>query len=108
MGVLLLLTLWIFLAESTVIFKRIPLFKFNNMKRLITVGVAAVLWFVVLLMTILYKGHELVWFIWIVISLSITGFQLLFITTHVFLERGMKKRFTHNSLMKKIVLGIEQ
>lgn len=75
MGVLLLLNLIIFINENTKIFKKKPIkLNLSGVYRLITVGVALVLWAVVLCVTLLYGGKELVWYMWIVTSLCISGF----------------------------------
>lgn len=75
MGVLLLLNLIIFVNENTKIFKKKVLtVSLSGAKRLITVAIALVLWAVVCAVTILNGGKELVWLMWIVTSLCISGY----------------------------------
>jgi len=62
------------------------------------VGIAAILWVVVLFVTLLNKGKELVWLIWIVTSLCISGYQMIYIAAYVFIERNMRKRFSHDRI----------
>jgi len=60
--------------ESTKIFTKKPLIVFTGNKRLITVAITLVLWSVVLVITLVITGKEIVWFVWIITSLSISGY----------------------------------
>ncbi len=60
--------------ESTKIFTKKPMIVFAGKKRLITVAIILVFWVLVLVITLVVKGKEMVWFIWIVTSLSISGY----------------------------------
>ena len=74
MGVLLLLNLVIFFNENTRIFTKKPIYNLLGAKRLITVFISCILWVVVIIVTIKFKGFELLWLIWIITSLCISGF----------------------------------
>jgi len=87
MGILLFLNIWLFSAENTVIFKRQLLFQLSGKYRLITVGIASFLWLVVLCITLFHKGEELVWLMWIVTSLCISGYQIIYIVAQVIIDR---------------------
>lgn len=91
MGCLLLQTIMFFVMENTNIFHDTPLFKLDGLKRYITVGVAAGLWILVLLVTVIHPGKEIVWLCWIATSLCISAYQMLYILIQVWLEQRLKK-----------------
>jgi hypothetical protein len=91
MGVLVLLNLIIFTNENTKTFLKKPIFVFSDLKRLITVAIALILWAAVVIVTVLFKGRELVWLIWISFSLCISGYQVLYIILNVIIEARFKR-----------------
>jgi len=74
MGVLLLLNIIIFFNENTKIFHKKPFFSFTGVKRLLTVLIALILWAIVVIVTVVNKGKELIWLMWIAFSLCISGY----------------------------------
>lgn len=60
--------------ESTKVFTKKPMIVFAGKKRLITVAIILVFWVLVLVITLVVQGKEMVWFIWIMTSLSISGY----------------------------------
>jgi hypothetical protein len=102
MAVLVVLNLIIFVNENTKIFKKKPIFlSFTGEKRIVTVGIALILWVTVLLVTIFHRGKELVWLMWIATSLCISGFHLLYILMSIVIESFVRK-----SLIKDVAYDI--
>ena len=91
MGVLVLLNFIIFTNENTKTFLKKPIFVFSDLKRLITVAIALILWAVVVVVTVLNRGKEIVWLIWISFSLCISGYQVLYIIFNVIVEARFKR-----------------
>jgi len=87
MAVLTILNLIVFVNESTNIFSKKPIFiSFSGNKRIITVVIAIVLWIVVLVVTIMVPGKEIVMLLWIATSLCISGFQMLYIIMCIIID----------------------
>lgn len=74
MIVLTICNIIVFVNENTKIFKKKLCFVLIGHKRVVTLVIASVLWIVVLSVTLVVKGKELVWFVWIITSLCISGF----------------------------------
>ena len=87
MAVLTILNLIVLVNESTNIFSKKPIFiSFSGNKRIITVVIAIVLWIVVLVVTIMVPGKEIVMLLWIATSLCISGFQMLYIIMCIIID----------------------
>ena len=77
--------------ENSKMFVKRPKFVFDGKKRLITVGVCFVFWAVSLILTQITDGKELVWKIWLIYGLTISGFQMAYICAQVSFEEKLKR-----------------
>lgn len=93
MGVLILLNLVIFVNENTKIFTTKVCCRIVGCNRLITVAVTLALWIIVICVTTQFGGRELVWLAWIITSLCISGYQMLYIVITVAVDFNYKKKF---------------
>ena len=91
MGVLILLNLTILANENTKMFTTKICCKIIGCNRLITVAVSLALWIIVICVTLVFKGKELVWLVWIITSLCISGYQMLYIIITVAVDFNFQK-----------------
>jgi hypothetical protein len=88
----LITTILIFVGENSEIFHSKVHINFSGFKRVTALILSIPLFIATLTLTVTVSGKELVWLLWLTISISVTAFQMVNLCIHVILEINNSKK----------------